>query len=244
MQYYVLIKNITVAGVYCLHSLRYVDTRLLPNVWTSVRSVFHTSCISQDHCLGSDDWAAKRSGPYFCVQCTKVDWAGWQCPATQVASSPNVRIWGTTHVKAILCSFQQGVLKTQYGYLQLPSFQYIFTSCSRCCHLNNTNADLRKSNPEAGPLSRDVHLKVSITIVLTCTTSRIEAINAAFHVSIVTVTTNERPSWAVCISAGNTRSHGSTLPAHQEKGTEVCAINEILITYSFDRTSANYICTA
>ena len=35
-------------------------------------------CISRGRCLGSHEWAAKWSSPYFCVHCcsTLVDWAG------------------------------------------------------------------------------------------------------------------------------------------------------------------------
>ena len=78
-----------------------------------------------------------------------------------------VRLRATTRIKFDLRGFQQGVLKWQYGILQLPSSQYTFISRSHYCHLNITSADLCKSDREAGPhtgmRSHDLHLKVSYT---------------------------------------------------------------------------------
>ena len=69
------------------------------------------------------------------------------------------------HASRMTCVDFSREFYNKCGNLQLSSFQYKFTSRSRCCHLNSKSADLCKSDPEAGlhtdSRSHDVHLKVS-----------------------------------------------------------------------------------
>ena len=59
------------------------------------------------------------------------------------------RLVGMSKVCVRVCI--RDILKPQCSNLQLPSFQYIFTSHLHCCHLHSTSADLKRPTQKQVP---------------------------------------------------------------------------------------------